>query len=114
MEGDLSPRPVPTGRLHHNMHVLNSIVRMIGKTASYIDTDEADEAHFENPDHAPDKVATVVDNTTGEVVRADGEDNSSMATSKAGSKAGGGSQAGSKAGSKPGSKAGTDAGTNDE
>lgn len=114
VEGDLSPRPVPTGRLHHNMHVLNSIVRMIGKTASYIDTDEADEAHFENPDHAPDKVATVVDNTTGQVVRADGEDNSSVATSKAGSKAGGGSQAGSKAGSKPGSKAGTDAGTNDE
>jgi hypothetical protein len=32
-----SPRPVPTGKLHHNMMILNSALRVIGKTMAYAD-----------------------------------------------------------------------------
>ena len=35
-----SPRPVPTGKLEHNMRVMNSVVRMIGKTVAYMDEAE--------------------------------------------------------------------------
>ena len=45
-DAPISPRPVPTGKMHRNMHILNSIVRTIGKTAAYIDVDEANESHL--------------------------------------------------------------------
>ena len=35
-----SPRPVPTGKLHHNMMILNSALKLIGKTMAYVDLDE--------------------------------------------------------------------------
>ena len=98
-DAEISPRPLPTGKLHRNMHILNSIVRVIGKTSAYMDEQEADEAHFINPAHAPAKVLTVEDPNTGEVVPASevvdapagsapGSNSASQAVSKAGSKAG--------------------------
>jgi hypothetical protein len=35
-----SPRPVPTGKLQHNMHILNSALKVIGKTMAYADLEE--------------------------------------------------------------------------
>ena len=96
------------------MHVLNSIVRTIGKTAAYMDVEEAHESHFDNPEHAPMKVLTIEDPNTGEVVPAaaaeeggsggDGASAGSVPVSKPVSNAG--SNIGSKAGSVAGSLAG--------
>ena len=67
-DAQISPRPVPTGKLHRNMHILNSIVRTIGKTAAYMDVDDANESHFESSEHALERVLTIEDSNTGEVV----------------------------------------------
>ena len=39
-ESQPSPRPVPTGKLHRNMAVLNAALGIVGKVASYMDVDE--------------------------------------------------------------------------
>ena len=72
-DAQISPRPVPTGKLHRNMHILNSIVRTIGKTAAYMDVDDANASHFESSEHAPARVLTIEDPNTGEVMLSPGQ-----------------------------------------
>ena len=72
-DAEVSPRPLPTGKLHRNMHILNSIVRTIGKASAYMDEQETDQSHFFNPAHAPTKVLTIEDASTGLVVPASEE-----------------------------------------
>ena len=35
-----SPRPIPTGKLEHNMRILNGALKMIGKVMAYADEEE--------------------------------------------------------------------------
>ena len=91
------------------MHVLNSIIRMVGKTASYIDEEDAHDAHFENPDHAPTKVASTTDTKTGGKV--EGDDTSSLATSQGDGNSKDSNGHGMESASRGGSMEGTEAGS---